>query len=82
LDDVFLVLLSSFLNDIFKGVVNMKILMANEVAFVSGGSDWSEGSTGGDRPPDSIFANDFNCFVAMILDGMTGSNYSDALCKK
>jgi hypothetical protein len=60
----------------------MKTLMASEVAFIAGGSDWSEGSTGGDRPPDSIFANDVNCFFAGILDGMFGSNYQETLCKK
>jgi hypothetical protein len=60
----------------------MKTLMANEVAFVAGGSDWSEGTMGGDRLPDSIFANDFNCFVAMTLDSMFGSDFQEALCKK
>ncbi len=60
----------------------MKTLIANEVALIAGGSDWSEGSSGGDRPPESIFANDLNCFAALIIDGLFRTDYQETFCKK
>jgi hypothetical protein len=60
----------------------MRDLTTKEVTFVSGASDWSEGSTGGDRPPNNLFANDLNCLIAGVLDLIGGTDYQATFCKK